>query len=55
MLKLQHIRVQQAQPFDDIWIEGRAEEDRTLPAVDDEDGQQTQILELRPGDGERPS
>ena len=55
LLKLQHIRVQQAQPFDDIWIEGRAEEDRTLPAVDDEDGQQTQILELRPGDEERPS
>lgn len=55
LLKLQRIHVQQAQPFDDIWIEGRAEGDRTLPAVDDEDGQQTQILELHPGDEERPS
>jgi segregation and condensation protein A len=38
LLKSQRIRVQQAQPFDDIWIEGRAEDDRTLPAEDaDED------------------
>lgn len=38
LLKSQRIHVQQARPFDDIWIEGRAEEDRTLPAVEDEDG-----------------
>jgi segregation and condensation protein A len=36
LLKSQRIRVQQARPFDDIWIEGRAEEDRTLPAAMDD-------------------
>ena len=61
LLKSQRIRVQQARPFDDIWIEGRAEEDRTLPIPDAEEDadqdadQETQIIELRPGAEEPPS
>ena len=48
--------MQQAKPFDEIWIEGRAEEDRTLPAAgDDEDGRETQILQLRPDEDEDES
>ena len=46
LLKSQRIRVQQAQPFDDIWIEGRAEDDRTLPAEDaDEDADDAEPAE----------
>ncbi|MBQ34921.1 MAG: segregation/condensation protein A [Gemmatimonadaceae bacterium] len=61
LLKSQRIRVQQARPFDDIWIEGRAEEDRTLPIpeaeedADQDADQETQIIELRPGAEEPPS
>ena len=63
LLKSQRIRVQQARPFDDIWIESRAAEDRTLlpavndeaPAGSDEVGASTQIIELHPGDAEAPA
>jgi segregation and condensation protein A len=61
LLKSQRIRVQQAQPFDDIWIEGRAEEDRTLPVdpddemeQDDEEKPPTRIIDLRREDADAP-
>lgn len=66
LLKSQRIHVQQARPFDDIWIEGRAEEDRTLPPAEDDDtgdaddavedssesGHDTQILAIHPDTGD---
>jgi segregation and condensation protein A len=56
LLKSQRIRVQQARPFDDIWIESRAEEDRTHAAGDSEGDREARVLELRPDDaGVSPS
>lgn len=50
LLKSQRIRVQQARPFDDIWIEGRPEEERD--AVDEGDDPTDEAAgEDEPGDG----
>ena len=56
LLKSQRIHVQQARPFDDIWIEQRAEEDRTLPPAEDEQATaETHLIELHPGDADAPA
>lgn len=53
LLKSQRIRVQQARPFDDIWIEGRPEEERDAAAAVDEGDDPTDEAagEDEPGDG----
>lgn len=50
LLKSQRIRVQQARPFDDIWIESRTQEDRPPAAGDGEGDQEPRVLKLRPDD-----
>ncbi len=54
LLKSQRIRVQQAQPFDDIWIEERGGQDEPLVVVSGEVGQGTSLQweEGRPAEGE---
>lgn len=54
LLKSQRIRVQQARPFDDIWIENRPEEERTLPPAEEGDDGDDAASE-QTDEGEAPS